>query len=181
MSEQPIEIELDDGRKWVVVNDVLYGAPAEVMAWVNSVLGAGSVAQMGQALGILKHGLDVSHITADTLPEYLVGGVYFFNEYPTESGYSDLEIAVHVQQNHSMRAATVRQIMAYPFLARGHRRLTAKVDDDRDDLKKQLLFMGFEHTTNLPKFREDGGVDLFSLYPENIPAWVRFDKMKEAA
>lgn len=169
-------VQLPDGREWVVTGaGVLFGAPAEVMAWTNAELGeAGPPPVTSAAMGILKRGFRVEAIESpawleEHLPELLVGGVYFF-----DSKWADIEACVVVRDVLSCEPDVIRGILSYPFKQLRKKRVTVRIPDDNERAIRTAEQLGFE----IECIREGAGPsgnDVVQLYltPEKCPFYER--------
>ncbi len=124
------KVQFQDGREWVISrNGILYGAPAEIMAWTNAELGeSGPPPITTAAMGILKRGFDKESIKnpewlEEHLLELLVGGVYFFDD-----KWADIEVCVVIRDTMVTNdPAAIREILAYPFVQLKKNRITLRM------------------------------------------------------
>jgi hypothetical protein len=170
-----------DGRIWKVSpNNILYYAPAEVLAWTAGELGERTPPVSTEAaMAILKRGFDVGSVESpewfeEHLPEYIVGGVYFFND-----KWGDIEACVVIRDKLVTNSPdTIREILAYPFNQLKKNRVTFLVRVEHEKVIKAAEGLGAE----LECIREGAGplgddIAQYYLKPNMISELV----MREAA
>lgn len=160
-------------REWVILDDVVYGADAEVATWINMQMGDGPVEQLFIGIGVLKPGTNYEDVNIDTIPELLAGGAYFFNENIGDD-FSDIHATVAATDDLIGAPDVIRRVLDYPFNQRGHRRLTVFIHDSNERAIRQAKKIGCKMEG---KQREagPGGSDIlmFGLLARECPFWTR--------
>lgn len=159
-----------DGRTWVINGGLLYGADAEVATWVNQRLGGGAVTTLFVAIGGLRPGVTPDQVTAETLPQLLCAGAYFFNHHDGDSSdYSDLEWAVAIDDQSVLSRDVVRKVLDFPFAQLKVRRLSAEIDLANAKAVDQAKSLGFRLEGRKRRKAPGGGdVGIFGLLPEEV-------------
>ena len=181
---------------WVIDDGLIYGANAEVTAWVNMKIGDDSaVPQLVVAIGVLASGFDPKKEIlldddglevidpdippfSERLPEYLRVGVYFFNNYAPL--WPDMAVAVAGDEAYqAARPEVMRRVLEYPFDQVGVRHLRAEISSGNSQAIAQARRLGFVERGRLPGAGDCGREDLiiFGMTREEC----RFLQHEEAA
>ena len=167
----PISVKSGDGRTWVVDGRLVYGADAEVATWVNMRLGGGAVQTLFIAIGVLKDGIAPRDVSAETLPDQLGAGAYFFN-HQAEDDYSDLSVSVAADDITTATPDIFQQILNYPFGQLGCRRISAEIDLSNERAVRQAQKLGFKLEGRKRRMAPKGGdVGVFGLLHDECPFW----------
>lgn len=163
--------------RWVIDDGLIYGANAEVTAWVNMKLGDDSaVSQLVVAIGVLASGFDPKREIlldddgleaidpdippfAERLPEYLRVGAYFFNNYAPLR--PDMAVAVAGDEAYQVaRPDIVRRVLEYPFDQVGIKHLRVEISSENAHAIAQARRLGFVERGRLPGAGDHGREDL---------------------
>lgn len=168
------DFKTPEGRIWRIGGGLVYGADAEVAAWVSDRLGGGPVKKLFVAIGALRPGTDPKDVTDETLPGLLVGGAYFFDE-ESGDGYSDIYWSVAVEDEFFQSAGLrdiVRRVLEFPFRMRDLRRISAYIDLANERAVRQAQKLGCVLEGRKRAMAPNGGdVGLFGLLRDECPFW----------
>ncbi len=148
---------------WLIIDDVLYGADAEMAEWVQRRLGGALVEVPFIALGALDG-------------NKLIAGAYFWDHHDHRTGLddvSDIYMAVAADDWKAARPHILRRLFEYPFGDLKCRRLSVEVDMSNERAVKQVQQLGFKlEGTKRRKGKGGGDVGQFGLLPEECPIWM---------
>lgn len=132
-----------------IVNDVLYGADADIIEMVRQRIphAENGFSKDAVALGVVRHGR-------------LLGGAVF-DQYTEHQGQSNIVMSAAFDSPAWCTRKTLRQLYSYPFVQVGCRRMTTITRADNATARKADLMMGF---------REEGVLRCY--FPGDVDAIV---------
>lgn len=162
-------------RQIVIVDNVIYHADAEVVTWVNAMLGGGVTPKLCYGLAVLADGFDEARVTERTLPEAIACGAYFFDHYDAdESGFSDITCAVAVRDPNVIKPAALKRLLDYPFGHLNVSRITSFIPQENVHALEAAQRLGFvvEGVKKHMQVANDGAVCMLGLYRETCRWWT---------
>jgi hypothetical protein len=160
---------------------VVYFADKEVMRWVNGKFGAGLVAKLGVALGVLHPSISDEEANRDpeelrlNLLNWLAAGAYFYDERST-GGQSDIWVSVATDDANMPLAAAhptvIKRVLEYPFQVRDLRRISAEIDASNERSIRNAKKLGFVEEGRKRKAGKDGGdIIIVGMLREECRIW----------
>jgi hypothetical protein len=153
----------------IVRDGLLFKANAVVQAWCDTKRGRAPSASLGQAIGILREGVDPARL--DPMAD-LIGGVIFFNMHDPKDvdGWSDIMATVVSDDITTARPHSVKGILSYAFDELGVRHITVEIDHSNARSARSARLLGFQLIGAKPGAGSNGGdIELFGLNKQWSP------------